>query len=225
MRNLYFFLCFFLFLQAHAQFNESAPWMLKLKKDPVTAKQAKGNNQAFKFEEIQQSFQNFWSDKDKTAKGAGYKQFKRWEYQWQRFVKEDGYLPTAGDMRNSWDSRLNLSLPSNNQASWSSLEPTTFNYYGYSGVGRVNAIAIDPVNPNTWYVGAPSGGLWKSTDAGANWQTTTDGLFQLGVSGSPLIPPTPILSILLQEMMMLRIVLVMGFSNRLMVDRLGKKPG
>src|SRR5438046_9119745 len=32
--------------------------------------------------------------------------------------------------------------------------------------GRVQDIAIDPRNPNTWYVATAFGGLWKTTNRG-----------------------------------------------------------
>jgi len=35
-------------------------------------------------------------------------------------------------------------------------------YYGQPPLsGRVNAIAIDPTNPNVWFIGAATGGVWK----------------------------------------------------------------
>ena len=35
--------------------------------------------------------------------------------------------------------------------------------------GRVADLAVDPVQPNTWYVAAGSGNLWKTTNAGTTW--------------------------------------------------------
>jgi len=40
--------------------------------------------------------------------------------------------------------------------------------------GRISDLAIDPVNPNIWYVAAGSGNLWKTTNAG----TTFDPIFE-----------------------------------------------
>jgi photosystem II stability/assembly factor-like uncharacterized protein len=36
--------------------------------------------------------------------------------------------------------------------------------------GRISDIAIDPVEPNTWYVAAGSGNLWKTINAGTTWK-------------------------------------------------------
>lgn len=35
--------------------------------------------------------------------------------------------------------------------------------------GRVRTLAWDPINSNVIYLGAAAGGIWKSTDKGANW--------------------------------------------------------
>jgi photosystem II stability/assembly factor-like uncharacterized protein len=40
--------------------------------------------------------------------------------------------------------------------------------------GRVQDIAIDPKNPNTWYVAAAFGGLWKTTNRGINFTPIFD---------------------------------------------------
>ncbi len=36
--------------------------------------------------------------------------------------------------------------------------------------GRISDIAVDPVKPNTWYVAAGSGNLWKTTNSGTTWE-------------------------------------------------------
>jgi hypothetical protein len=43
--------------------------------------------------------------------------------------------------------------------------------------GRVTGLAVDPQAPDTVYVAAASGGVWKSTDAGATYQPTWPGSF------------------------------------------------
>ncbi len=55
--------------------------------------------------------------------------------------------------------------------------------------GRILSIAIDPNNANNLFIGSASGGIWKSTDAAANWTyvptvlpVTGVGLPVLGVS-------------------------------------------
>ena len=57
-----------------------------------------------------------------------------------------------------------------------------------NGQGRVNTFIIDPNNSSTFYVGAPSGGIWKSTDSGINWSPLSDQIPQIGVSGIAIDP-------------------------------------
>ena len=40
--------------------------------------------------------------------------------------------------------------------------------------GRIGDLAIDPVEPNTWYIAVASGGLWKTTNAGTTFQPIFD---------------------------------------------------
>src|ERR1051325_2895340 len=46
--------------------------------------------------------------------------------------------------------------------------------------GRVGAVAGVPSQPNVYYFGATGGGVWKSTDGGANWENISDGYFKYG---------------------------------------------
>ncbi len=48
--------------------------------------------------------------------------------------------------------------------------------------GRIADIAIDPVQPNTWYVAAGSGNVWKTVNAGTTWKPIFDkyGSYSIG---------------------------------------------
>ena len=51
--------------------------------------------------------------------------------------------------------------------------------------GRVTAVAGVPSQPNVYYFGATGGGVWKTSDAGANWEPVTDGaVFGTGSVGA-----------------------------------------
>lgn len=55
---------------------------------------------------------------------------------------------------------------------WEAIGPTNIS-------GRTRGLAVDPVNTGTIYCGAAAGGVWKTTNGGTSWQTTTDTLSSL----------------------------------------------
>lgn len=59
--------------------------------------------------------------------------------------------------------------------------------------GRTRAVLVDPGDPahRTWYAGSVSGGLWKTTDAGASWQSLTDHLPNLAVTALAMPASNP----------------------------------
>jgi len=60
---------------------------------------------------------------------------------------------------------------------------------GGTNLGRVNCIRFDPVNPMIIYIGAPDGGVWKTTDGGVTWVPEFDTQPTLSV-GDVAIDPT-----------------------------------
>lgn len=144
-------------------------------------------------QEISYRFEQFWAGKDHIKKGSGYKPFKRWEEHWSNYLLDDGTIAPASYLWNAWEEKnalavqTNLSSPSSN---WSNLGPAVVANTATqtAGQGRLNTIAIDPNNSNTIYVGAPAGGIWKSTDNGVNWTPLSDYLPQIGVSGIAIDP-------------------------------------
>jgi photosystem II stability/assembly factor-like uncharacterized protein len=50
--------------------------------------------------------------------------------------------------------------------------------------GRSVAVAGVPSQPNTYYFGAVGGGVWKTTDSGANWAPVSDGFFKTSSVGA-----------------------------------------
>ncbi len=50
--------------------------------------------------------------------------------------------------------------------------------------GRTRAIIVDPddATHNTWFAGAVSGGIWKTTDGGSTWQNLSDNFTNLSIS-------------------------------------------
>jgi photosystem II stability/assembly factor-like uncharacterized protein len=54
--------------------------------------------------------------------------------------------------------------------------------------GRVTAVAIDPEDPNTAYVGTAQGGLYQTRDGGATWTALMDSAITLAVGSLELDP-------------------------------------
>ena len=172
-------LCSFL---GFSQFNSSAPWMANINK---------AKSEKVSIEEMVTAFNTYWLTRDKNAKGSGYKPFMRSEYYWRNFANESGYIQSSDDFWNAWRQKnqsksnrtiTNRSLPSSD---WQPVGPFTHTNTGSwsSGQGRVNIVHVDPSNPSVIYLGAPAGGIWKSTNNGTNWTPLTDDLPQIGVSG------------------------------------------
>ena len=57
--------------------------------------------------------------------------------------------------------------------------------------GRVSAIAISPSDEATLLIASATGGVWKSTDSGANWRPVSDGAPALAISHIAYAPSNP----------------------------------
>ena len=153
------------------------------------------------FYEIQKEFNDYWnpyqvkngkykSKSGKQVKAPGWKQFKRWEwYMEPRVHPGTGEFPKTSAQLELQKYRAKNSKSKNNledSSSWTSLGPNSSDG-GYAGVGRVNCVAFHPTDNNTYWVGTPAGGLWKTEDDGLNWIPLTDNIGSIGVS-SIIIP-------------------------------------
>jgi photosystem II stability/assembly factor-like uncharacterized protein len=57
--------------------------------------------------------------------------------------------------------------------------------------GRINAVAVSPANTKLILVGASTGGIWRSTDGGANFAPVSDEQVDLAVSWITFAPSNP----------------------------------
>jgi hypothetical protein len=55
------------------------------------------------------------------------------------------------------------------------LRGLNYRLVGHSRGGRVTTVTGVPSQPRTFYMGVASGGLFRTTDGGANWEPLTDG--------------------------------------------------
>lgn len=141
------------------------------------------------FYDVQQAFNSYWEGKI-IEKGKGYKAFRRWEsYMAPRVYPSGNMTLPSQNYENfvQWENQQAAAgIPKSVAGNWSFLGPTGKPTGG--GAGRLNFVRFDPTNSNTLYVGAPDGGLWKSTNGGTSWTTNTDQLTVIGVSDIAIDP-------------------------------------
>ena len=148
-------------------------------------------DESVNFYEVQKSFNEFYAGKP-YEKGKGFKQFKRWEWFTEQRVYPSG---ERYESNLAWINFMEYkkthrsAFTAEKSSNWVALGPNDWNSVSYSpGQGRVNVIAMDPSDTNTIYIGAPAGGLWKSTNGGTSWTVLTDNLPVLGVTGIGIDP-------------------------------------
>jgi photosystem II stability/assembly factor-like uncharacterized protein len=119
---------------------------------------------------------------------------ERWFVSQRAFPNRDipaGALDrTVAALRVFTKSRANLAIPGD---TWVSIGPQPINDPGTRSTwaGRVVALAAHPTDPNTLYLGADRGGVWKSTDAGQTWSMVTPDLLYPAIRSLAIDPVNP----------------------------------
>lgn len=141
------------------------------------------------FFETRDAFKNYY-DKYQEKDNRALKKFYRWEWFTGPRIDESGYTPS----KLYWEQRqLAFNSRSGNKgvvANWEALGPFSTPLWSSlgivnglrSGAGRVECIEFHPTNDQVFWIGTHSGGLWKTSDGGETWHTTTNGLSSLGIS-------------------------------------------
>jgi uncharacterized repeat protein (TIGR01451 family) len=119
----------------------------------------------------------------------------RWEWFWESRVSKTGAFPSPSVNWDEWKAyKANHSSKNSNRVSavgsWSFIGPNS-TVGGYEGIGRVNCVGFHPTDKNTFWIGSPAGGLWKTVDGGLNWNSSFDNQPVLGVSDIAIDPATP----------------------------------
>lgn len=146
------------------------------------------HNHDLNFYDIQRAYEQEMGNVP-YQKGLGIKQYKRWEYYWQSRVDEQGNFPRPGhvldEMQRYYSTHQNGRSYLAGSGNWSLLGPIAIPANGtgqLNGNGRLTCVAFHPTDPNTFFVGAPAGGFWKTTDGGVSWTKHVTGLTRLGIS-------------------------------------------
>src|SRR4051812_19673270 len=137
--------CFFLFGQITAQ-----NWTNMLSEP--------GKN----FYEIRDEFNAYWENQDKTAKGKGYKPFRRWEHFMEPRVYPTGNLWLPSTNMENFEKFQNPATVGKSMlvvSTWTAVGPMgapTGSANGFPRkAGRDNFITFHPTSPNTYWVGTP----------------------------------------------------------------------
>lgn len=189
MKKSYLLLPFFVMLIAFTRVSAQSitvvadtseyPYWISMMQDPDA-----------NFFQIQSAFNKYWENREIT-KGCGWKPFKRWESWMKDRVTVDGRMPAPNEVRDTYNTYMKqYDNPKSLSGEWINQGPFEIGG-GYEGLGRLNAVAFHPTNPDIVYVGAPAGGLWFTTTGGNEWSSTTDGLPTLGVSAIAIDPVNP----------------------------------
>ena len=171
-----------------------APFMLCAQNDLEASRTYWIDTEERDFSKIQEKMNTWYEDRDQ-GRGSGYKQWKRWEYRMKDKLDQDGRLVNVA-ARNFQAAKEYYSQKSSvvHTGDWSFVAPNDWvnGNQGYNpGNGRVNCIGFHPTDVNTFYIGTPFGGIWKTTDQGSTWAPLHDGLPSLGVSGIAVHPTNP----------------------------------
>lgn len=151
-------------------------------------------NKLLTLPEIQKEFNDYWApfnvkdgyyvENGVKRKAPNWKIFKRWEWYWEQRVNQmTGEFPTTNSIseyEKYLNSQNNLSKITYDE-NWVNLG-TSSSTGGYAGIGRINCIAFHPTDAGTFWVGSPSGGLWRTIDGGTNWTILNNNETVLGVS-------------------------------------------
>jgi photosystem II stability/assembly factor-like uncharacterized protein len=70
-------------------------------------------------------------------------------------------------------------------------EPLTFRFMGPAVGNRISAVAGVPGDPQVYYAGAASGGVWKSTDGGASFKPIFDDMPVAAIGALAVAPSDP----------------------------------
>jgi len=112
--------------------------------------------------------------------------FKRWEYIHQFHADRNGNLPLPSYELAEYQGYFSKHLTDAYRGSWTEVGPLTYPVNATdpqpTGMGRVNAVAFHPANPDILFAGAPSGGIWKSINGGISWTNNSGNLPTIGVS-------------------------------------------
>jgi len=98
------------------------------------------------------------------------KHFARWYHANKHYIDANKTLLTFAQKRANDDDGLYYCGDGN--ANWQPLGPVS-NVIGNNGIGRIDAVSVNPTNQQDVIIASRSGGLWRTTNGGQNWTNVT----------------------------------------------------
>lgn len=138
----------------------------------------------------QQYFQNDKDQRDTSRIDKEIKRFNRWQWYWQGRITDIGDFPDLIEQNQIYKSLQFQTRSQNLNQVWTNISQTVADG-GYNGMGRLTSVAFHPTDINTFYVGAPIGGIWKTTDGGSTWAALGDSLPYVSVGNIAIHPHHP----------------------------------
>ncbi len=147
------------------------------------------------FGTIERSFRE-WSEQKDLEQQKGWKWYKRWEHFYAQRASGNGELADPDIfLKEAVKYAKGQSSNAVAKATWipagPDFKPPSPNPYSSHGVSRINCVEFHPTDPNTFWIGASQGGIWKTTDSGASWTPVGDGLPILRISDIEVDPSNP----------------------------------
>ena len=186
----------FLLLLLTALLNEkkavAQDWVNKMKDPSVNFYDVQQSfNKYWKQEKIKEKIKNLFIFGKKTeGKNGGFTMYKRWE----NYVAPRVYPSVDRSLIQNGNQELQNLITSHTLKSamqtggnWSPMGAFNVPING-GGAGRLSCIRFHPTDQNIIFVGAPSGGLWKTVDGGLTWTTNSDALPTLGINDIAIDP-------------------------------------
>lgn len=132
-------------------------------------------------------FENFRVERKKAKSKLKYDQPDKallWYYEQRAYPNNS--IP------DNWREEAYRHINANNLSRVNSPEALNWSQLGPGNIGgRIRAIAVHPSDPNTVYIGAVAGGVWKSVNGGASWTALNYFMDNLAVCALVIDPGNP----------------------------------
>jgi photosystem II stability/assembly factor-like uncharacterized protein len=141
-------------------------------------------------EEANEYFSQSGIDEEELYGDNEYVRFKRWEWFWKHRINEDGSFPNLIEQNRIYQNLQHEASQRDVSSPWVNINQN-YGDGGYNGMGRATSVVFHPTNPDIYYVGAPIGGIWKTTDGGLTYAALGDSLPYVSVGNICINPVNP----------------------------------